>query len=175
MMYATLELGLKNGKEFTCEFGARAEVVGEGEESRLQSFIVWTVSSFIFNSDAAEEKGSGSMTDLRTGLGAFEGSDARLVRRIWDFKSTHQRRRLPVLMIQFMESFFSPCYIQPEFFIWGREQRQKVWLKPDRRKAQWDDLCFTSNFKLSILFSCLPRHLVCVNHVLAIICLGKGK
>jgi hypothetical protein len=45
MMCATLELELKNGKEFTAEFGARAQVVvGEGGESRLQSFIVWTVS-----------------------------------------------------------------------------------------------------------------------------------
>jgi len=88
MMCATLELGLKNGKEITCEFGARAQVVGEGEESRLQSFIVWTVSSFYFDSEAAEEKGSERVTDLRTGLGAFEGSDARLVRKTSGFKST---------------------------------------------------------------------------------------
>jgi hypothetical protein len=90
MMCATLELGLKNGKEITCEFGARAQVVGEGEESRLQSFIVWTVSSFYCDNEAAEEKGGEMVTDLRTGLGAFEGSDARLVKKIWYFKSTPQ-------------------------------------------------------------------------------------
>jgi hypothetical protein len=58
MMCATLELGLKNGKEFTCEFGARAKIVGgrEGEGSRLQSFETWTVSFFHLWS-MGEEKG----------------------------------------------------------------------------------------------------------------------
>jgi hypothetical protein len=46
MLDATLELVLKNGKELLVEFGARAEVVGEEEEVRLQSFVVYTVSFF---------------------------------------------------------------------------------------------------------------------------------
>ena len=46
MLDATLELVLKNGKELLVEFGARAEVVGEEEEARLQSLVVYTVSFF---------------------------------------------------------------------------------------------------------------------------------
>ena len=55
-MCATLKLELKNGKDITVEFGARAQVVKEGEESRLQSFIVWTVSSFNSCNFGSKEK-----------------------------------------------------------------------------------------------------------------------
>jgi hypothetical protein len=125
MMYATLDLGLKNGKEITCEFGARAQVVGEGEESRLQSFIVWTVSSFSFGSETVEEKGSGMMTDLRAGLGSFEGSDARLARRSGISSLYLSADVLPISMIHSVEIFGIPCYIQPMFFSFGATNKRR--------------------------------------------------